>query len=174
MARAKKPSESQQSMRQIAVAVAIALLAGGTAPWWWGDVGAALRGMRGSVEKKTQSLRVRAYIDARSQIALESNSARWCNLDGGAVPGRWEANDRPTVINDVEYRPNWSFSRGNGCSSPFGPIATTPPSNAQNLELNVVAGRGAVRIVDIAPVTIEFVDEEPGADTYEVELRWSL
>ena len=55
--------------------------------------------------------RVRAYIDGVSNLVLQGDSAHWENMKW-AVPGRHEGQNLPTVIDDVEWRPDWSAQEG--------------------------------------------------------------
>jgi hypothetical protein len=54
----------------------------------------------------TQTLRVEALIDGRSQLILRGNTAQWFHLDW-AAPGRHLFRNEPTVINGVGWFPVW-------------------------------------------------------------------
>jgi hypothetical protein len=54
----------------------------------------------------TQTLRVEALIDGRSQLILRGNTAQWFHLDW-AAPGRHLFRNEPTVINGVAWFPVW-------------------------------------------------------------------
>ena len=57
--------------------------------------------------KDTVVYNVRAFIDGRSRLTLNDDTARWRHLDN-AAPGRWGCPPgRPTIINTVEWFPEW-------------------------------------------------------------------
>ena len=49
---------------------------------------------------------VRAYVDGRSQLILQGNTAQWYHLDF-AAPGRHEFVNEPTYINGAAWYPTW-------------------------------------------------------------------
>jgi hypothetical protein len=54
----------------------------------------------------TETIRVEALIDGRSHLILRANTAQWYHLDW-AAPGRHQFRNEPTIINGVEWFPEW-------------------------------------------------------------------
>lgn len=125
------------------------------------------------------SLRIEALIDGRSLLIVADNSVRWHHEDE-AAPGRAGAWSQPTVLNGIEWFPQWpqdGTNRSCDCTSSRGqlPRAFAYPGTTARLQKH--RGRGDVVIAQ-APaaendhtLVIAFDDSlQEGAAWYEVEL----
>lgn len=137
-------------------------------------------------------IRIEANIDGRSRLMLRGNTAQWHHIDF-AAPGRLDDPGYcghsqlylPTIINDVEWFPEWPDvptpeNRSCNCSSDtFEEVAPALPASARTPVLNVIQGRYRTQIVQ-APgadndytTIIEFDDNPYGcASNYIVELSF--
>ena len=72
------PDDAKKTwLSQILVGIAITLLAGGTAPWWWGELTAVLdRGTTGAPEVPPRSESPAATLSAYDTIQKLYESAR--------------------------------------------------------------------------------------------------
>jgi hypothetical protein len=132
--------------------------------------------------KTNQTVTVDALIDGKSQLILQGNTAQWLHLDF-AAPGRLEFQNEPTVINGKEWFPVWpdvpdAENRFCNCtSSIFKGVRPALPQTNMMVTLNVIQGRGDVRIVQMPAASnnytliVEF-DDDPygGAEIYKIEL----
>ncbi|MBK7878647.1 MAG: hypothetical protein IPJ77_23565 [Planctomycetes bacterium] len=135
---------------------------------------------------RSEVVRVRAWIDGRSRIVLQGDTAQWQHFDW-AAPGRLNCDTgtaiEPTILSGATWYPNWPDAescenRDCGCSSDLftGLVPSLPASNF-SIALHVVQSRGATMIAEYPSVTngwrvvIEFDDGSPGgADWYEVDV----
>lgn len=130
------------------------------------------------------AIRVEALIDGNSQLVLRDNTAQWRH-QSKAAPGRHEGADLPTIINDVEWLPEWPEPGENrdcgGCtSSVFEAVAPPLPATGQPLVLTALDVRHEVGIVQQPSAAndftliIDFDDMEPsGSAWYVVEIDLS-
>lgn len=133
------------------------------------------------------TLKVRAFVDGRSQLIIQGSTIHWHHFDFEA-PGRWRfgGGSKPTFLNQVAWVPTWpdtpdSTNEFCDCdSSSYYCIPSLAGIN-QSVLLKVVEGRGSVRIVQ-QPDTknnftliIELDDNSlDGADWYEVHLNYKV
>jgi hypothetical protein len=119
------------------------------------------------------TIRVEAYIDGRSQLILQGNTAQWYHLYA-AEPGN------PTVINSIDWYASWSGETRDcgGCySSIFSQVCPGLGEQEQNVALSVIQARQSVQIIQ-QPLSgnnytliVEFDDMDPGgAEWYIIEL----
>lgn len=135
---------------------------------------------------QSHGIHVRAFIDGRSQLVLDDETAMWEHFDF-AAPGRLECNlgaeIQPTMIDGDAWYPNWADrpdceNRDCGCSSSvFYGLHQPIPNDELFPHLNVMQARGSCAIVELPVaengyrVVIEFNDNDfNGADWYEFEL----
>jgi len=134
----------------------------------------------GGVEAGT--IAIRAYIDGISELILEDDTAYWHHT-AWAVPGRWPSdNNYPTVINGVDWIPDWPAPGRNDfcdCFSSNVKGLFTPLSQVSNLTLLFVTGRGPVTLATLPDASNEFRAELifddynfSGADWYDVTLSF--
>lgn len=139
-----------------------------------------------TVDTKAQSaytLKVRAYIDGRSQLIIRENIAYWHHLDF-AAPGRHYFYNEPTYLNKVRWEPTWpdkpdAENRDCNCnSSSYEGVPSLARSN-QTVSLYVVQGRGEVFILQQPAAANDYtliveLDDNPldGPEWYEVNLSY--
>lgn len=132
----------------------------------------------GHASTVTQTIRVEALIDGRSQLILRGDSAQWFHLDW-AAPGRIDFQNAPTVINGVEWYPVWpdypdAENRFCNCYSDiFDGVEPPLPQSDMTVMLNIIRSRYDTHIAQYPDVgnnytlIIEFNDNPPrGGDTY--------
>jgi hypothetical protein len=123
---------------------------------------------------------VSALIDGRSQLILRGSTAQWHHLDF-AAPGTHMGADLPIVINGAAWYPEWPDEGENyfcNCySNKFSGVAPPVPNSAVPVNLQVLQGRGAVRIIQTPKSTngyalvVEFDDNTQGGSAdYVIEL----
>jgi hypothetical protein len=160
--------------------VAIQMPNGGVAP-----AGAAV-----STRQLGPSIHISAWIDGRSRLILDDDTATWQHFDF-AAPGRLGCNvgypTQPTFFDGVAWDPVWPDVPDcenrfcGGCfSSVFSGLQTSIPNSDFTPVLDLIQSRGFTSIVEYPSagngyrVVIEFNDDPPGgADWYEVDLRFS-
>jgi len=150
---------SISDLKAHAIIVAVVLVAGSLA----------------STRAQTSStLRVRAFIDGRSQLVITPNSIHWEHFDY-TRPGRWFTN-APTYLGDFVWYPRWPDSNDQQ-AGPSWPISVTGVFTTNQLTMQVVSARGSVNIVQQPNTSnedtciVEFNDDFPyEADWYEIIL----
>ena len=133
----------------------------------------------------TQTIHVEAYIDGRSQLILQGNTARWYHLDWTA-PGLYGVGaNYPTKINGTDWFPTWPSEGPNlfcSCySSTFTGVSPALPMSDVPVTLTNIQARDNATLIQ-APnsgndytAIVEFNDDpSPAADWYIVELSFSL
>lgn len=130
-------------------------------------------------------LKVRAYIDGKSQLIITDNAFYWHHLDFDA-PGRWELGDgiQPTYLNKVVWYPSWpdipdtSNDFCNCSSSVYRGIPALAKTN-QRVWMDVVQARGNFSVIqqpngDNKYTFILELDDDPynGAEWYEINLSY--
>jgi hypothetical protein len=127
-------------------------------------------------------IRISAWIDGRSQLTLQGNTAQWHHFDANA-PGREGGVTEPTVINGITWFPVWPGDPGDplnhdcDCDSDtFNGVNPPLPSEDMTVVLREIEVRQEVSIIQQPSagndytLIIEFNDNEPGgADWYTVE-----
>ena len=129
-------------------------------------------------------IQVLAHIDGRSQLAIRGDTVQWLHFDQ-AAPGREALADLPTIVNGVEWTPEWpdndsAENRDCGCSSSiFRDLEPALAADDVSVELEVLRARGEVFIAETPTVgnnytlVIEFNDDpQSGPDRYEVKIRY--
>jgi hypothetical protein len=125
------------------------------------------------------TLNVRAFIDGRSQLVLQGDTAYWRHFEK-AAPGRlWQS----TVLNGTHWSPTWpdeptSENRNcGGCESSRFEGVPLLALQAQTVGLDIVQARERVDIIQQPDqsngftLIVEFDDiAPPGADWYEINL----
>lgn len=132
----------------------------------------------GHASTLTQTIRVEALIDGRSQLILRGDTAQWFNLDY-AAPGRHEFRNEPTIINGVEWYPVWpdypdAENRSCHCYSDiFYGVEPPLPQSDMTVTLNIIRSRYDTHIAQYPDagnnyaLIIEFNDNPPGgSDIY--------
>ena len=139
-------------------------------------------GVAGASAQYPITLNVRAYIDGRSLLIVRENVVQWHHLDY-AAPGRHEFVDLPTIINGIEWYPQWpdvpdAENRWCNCySSTYEDLEPALPQRNMTIQLSIIEGRHAVSIAQYPTadndytVIIDF-DNDPvgGSSWYECEL----
>jgi len=138
----------------------------------------------------TKSIVIETHIDGKSELHLRGNTAQWFHVDFSA-PGRHHDNDpnkrrEPTVINDVEWYPDWPDqpdSANNHCkclSSIFEGVDPLIPNVANNFNLELIQAREYAGIVQYPAAENEFTliiefddNSEGGSDDYIVKLTFN-
>lgn len=102
----------------------------------------------------TQTIRVEADIDGRSQLILRRNTAQWHHLNA-AAPGRVFDANKPTIIDGVEWFPEWpdepdAENRGCDClSDVFAGVDPALPDSEVSVNLNLIQSRVSTSIVQL-------------------------
>lgn len=135
-----------------------------------------------------ETLRIRAWIDGRSNLRLRGDTAYWVQYEF-AAPGRLDCDTgapiEPTQLGSALWFPNWPDTptcENRNCfcfSDVFTGVTPRLPEAHFSVSLHVLQGRGACWISEIPvsgggwQVGIEF-DDNPfgGADWYEVDLEF--
>ena len=128
---------------------------------------------------QADTINVEAYIDGRSRLHIQGNTAKWEHFDWDA-PG-W-ADNYATEINGVDWFPTWlgDPTGCNGCFSSNVFTSVTPLLDAvdQTVILNPMHVRDSVTIIqqpaaaNSYELIVEFNDNiTPGAIWYEIELQ---
>ena len=141
-----------------------------------GDAGACVKG------GCPGELRVRAYIDGQSQLALSGATAKW-HVVRAAAPGRWNGHKEATFLSGAVWMPVWP---GNGenrdcnCDSqPSPPVPAPLKGVAQTVTLKKTSGRGNASITEQPTaangfkVKVDFSDPDDGAGWTEIVLSYS-
>ena len=131
------------------------------------------------------SLKVRAYIDGRSELIIQGDVLYWHHLDFDA-PGRWEHGEIqfPTYLNETTWQPLWpdipdatnDFCHCNSSTTVGIPSLTRTD---QKVELEMIQGRGRIAIIQQPQedngftLILELDDDDlEGADWYELSLNY--
>lgn len=136
---------------------------------------------------QSTTLKVRAFVDGRSQLIIQGSTIRWHHLDFEA-PGRWRfgGGSKPTYLNQIIWQPTWPDSPDstNGfcdCDSSTYYFIPSLAGKKQSVLLQVEQGRGSVHIVQQPNTDNDFtliieLDDNPleGADWYEVNLTYAV
>jgi hypothetical protein len=131
------------------------------------------------------TLKVRAFIDGRSQLVIRGNEVYWHHLDW-AAPGRHLDAEvpQPTYLNHVRWMPSWPDlldTENRGCTCNSAPFKEFPilAKHDQIIHLVVAQGRGKVSVLQNPAsnndytLIIEFDDNtQPGPDWYEIDLTY--
>lgn len=142
----------------------------------------------GTMPTASASIRIRAWIDGRSQLILDDATARWQHFDF-AAPGRLDCNTgaeiQATYLESVAWWPEWADLPDcenrfcGGCfSSLFEGLQEPLPNKPYTPTLKLIESRGTALIVEYPSeangyrVVIEF-DDNPwnAAAWYEVDLE---
>ncbi|MCC6406949.1 MAG: hypothetical protein IT453_07275 [Planctomycetes bacterium] len=137
-----------------------------------------------------QSIRIQAYVDGRSRLILDDDTATWQHFEW-AAPGRVDCDTgypiAPTYLDGLAWWPDWpdvptceNRDCGGCSSSTFVGLAHALPDHDFAPGLIVYDARGPAGIVEFPSaangwsVVIEFDDNAPGgAYWYDVELDFS-
>ena len=136
-----------------------------------------------------QALHIQAWIDGRSRLVLDADTATWEHLDF-AAPGRLDCNTgepmQPTLIDGLVWYPDWPDvpdceNRDCACgSSQLAGLPQPVPELEVFPELVLIQARGAVTLVEqpVASngyrIVVEFDDNSwGGADWYEIEVLFA-
>lgn len=134
----------------------------------------------------TNTVRVEALIDGRSQVILRANTAHWFHIDF-AAPGRHAFQNEPTVINGVEWFPIWpdipnAENRDCNCFSDIF-SGLDPPLLQTDMTINfrIIQSRSLTSIVQLPSASndftliIEFNDNGvSGSDFYIIEIDFTF
>lgn len=126
------------------------------------------------------TLRVRAFIDGRSDLVLSGSTVHW-HHQSAAAPGLWSGNNEPTSLNNAPWTPVWPSAGENrdcNCDSQASPAVPPLPARSQVVGMQVVQSRGTVNIVQPTgmnnyTLTVTFDDGPSGASWYEVVLSYA-
>jgi hypothetical protein len=141
----------------------------------------------GGPEPAAQTIRIRAWIDGRSRLLLDDDTAQWQHFDF-AAPGRNECNlgvpAEPTSIAGVEWWPQWpdvpdceNRSCGGCTSDVLSGLVPGVPDATQRVTIVPIQVRSECTLVEPPSsangyrVVVEFDDNGPvGSDWYEIDL----
>jgi hypothetical protein len=134
------------------------------------------------VETDTETIRIEAHIDGRSQLILRGSTAQWHHFDY-AAPGRELGVNEPTRISGVDWFPVWPdlpTAENLFCdcfSDVFSGVGPSVPATDATVELRIVQSRHVTTLVQQPSaqndytLIIEFDDNPPGGpDWYIVEV----
>ncbi len=132
---------------------------------------------------RESTLRVRAYVDGRSDLLLRGSSVQWHHFDW-AAPGLWGGANEPTYLNSMPWTPVWPSPGENvhcNCDSGLSPPVPTLPSRDQTVMLMVLRGRtpgGAVikeqpTAANGYTLRVAFDDAAGGAFFHEIGLTYA-
>jgi phosphatidylserine/phosphatidylglycerophosphate/cardiolipin synthase-like enzyme len=150
---------------------------------WFGDGQTFRIVITTPVNRTWGLLKVRAYVDGRSQLVVRGRQAHWVHHDF-AAPGRWLLADLPTYLNDRPWTPTWPADFGpevRDCHCPSSSTEGIPalPEKAQIVRLRPLEVRDRAEIVQQPSAANDYtlvleLDDNPssGADWYEVELSY--
>jgi len=128
-------------------------------------------------------IRVQAYIDGRSQLAISGNTVQWFHRDW-AAPGKHGGGNRPTVINGQDWIPEWpdigdNENRAKMVSNKYDQLDPPFPAAAVMATIKKIKARGAVKIVQQPKAANQFtliveLDDnlDPGPADYIVEVHY--
>jgi len=127
-----------------------------------------------SAYAQAATIRVEAFVDGRSQLILNGNTAQWRHFDYGG-PG-YDAN-LPTTINGRIWYPQWPGDprNCNGCySASFNGVSPAISAVAQTVTLNAIQARENLSIVqqpsagNAYTLIVEFDDNTTGGGAWYV------
>jgi hypothetical protein len=117
---------------------------------------------------------VRALVDGAAYLNVRGNEIWWTQLTGER-PGVSEKVEEPTLLNDIEWRPDWSKGKVSVPASFSPPI----PAAASAVTVTPLRARWRFAVVQTPgaansdTITLLFDDDQVvGADWYEVALEW--
>lgn len=131
-------------------------------------------GIGNRCEDTISNVRVITYIDGKSELHLKGGDIWWEHKQF-SLPGKWNGNNFPTMINNNSWFPEWT---GN-LSSPLLNAYTPFPVSSNEISLDLVRSRGSVVIIQQPDVSndfetiVEINDQFGGAGWYEIVL-WSV
>ena len=124
-------------------------------------------------------LTIRVWIDGSVLVKVREDKV-WFEHISHALPGTWvtdtdHTGNEPTVVNGVEWIPEWDGRISNAYTVEGG----IWPLDVWFVAPHVLSARGRVFVVEQASEDNDFTftlmlddDQQPGAAWYEVELRW--
>jgi hypothetical protein len=125
---------------------------------------------------------IRALIDGLDYLQIEGNEAHWWHIDA-QHPGVLGGQEYPTIINGVEWRPEWPRltleEPREGYSSILEGFSPPLPAKELDYSIGVIDGRGSVRIVETPSaendftLTVEIYDYPNRAGDYEFEIYYA-
>jgi hypothetical protein len=96
----------------------------------------------------TNTLTVQGFIDGDSQLLLTTNGIIWYNSGWTAVPGRWQNQNAPTLIDTNTWYPTWPTLGGNwsytGYSSYYTNYNTAGFTAGSPITVTINQARGTV------------------------------
>jgi len=136
----------------------------------------------GSSGASSATIAVSAYIDGISSLVFQGDTVHWYHTDF-AAPGRWNDNDFATIVNGVDWLPNWpSAGRNDFCncdSSSISGLFPALPASAITVSLSALDSPGPVTILEQPnslngySLVVKFDDYyRGGASWYNVELSY--
>jgi hypothetical protein len=126
-------------------------------------------------------IKIQAYIDGRSRLAIRSNTARWLNLEYN-VPGVHGTTSRPTIINRSMWFPTWTKDpAGTGSlSDEFTHVTPPLPLTPMTATVKPITARGQISIIQQPTadnqytLIVEFDDSvAAGAADYVAEISFT-
>ena len=130
-------------------------------------------------------LNVKAYIDGRSHLLIQGSNVWWHHYDHDA-PGLPGDEQEPTILNSVEWYPEWPVEDPQSCdcdSSIYSELSPPLPTRTSAIDLRPISAIGEVSIlqqpsqINSYTAIVEFNDNYPigglGAAWYEVDISYS-
>jgi CubicO group peptidase (beta-lactamase class C family) len=131
-------------------------------------------------EKSANTITIRALIDGSDVVKVRGDTM-WYEHLNHAVPGAWvgdddHSGDEPTVVNGVEWVPQWDGKTSEAFTAAGGLL---PAARAVTVTAVAVSARGKVAVLAQPSEKNDYtlsvmLDDDPqdGAEWYEVQLRW--
>jgi hypothetical protein len=129
----------------------------------------------------TFKISISSYIDGRSLLIIRTNTVQWHHLDY-AAPGRHGFVNLPTIINGIEWYPEWpdvpdQENRRECFSSIYEDLDPALPKEEVEVELKIIQARHSISIAEHPSIDNDYTliidfDNDPvgGATWYECEL----
>ena len=128
----------------------------------------------------TATLRVRGFIDGKSDLFLKDGAAYWRGIQA-AAPGLWNGHDEATFLNGAVWQPVWPRSGENrdcNCDSQSSPAIPPLAAKVQTVHIQVLHARDQLQIAEQPSAAngytarVEIKDGPGGADWYEFVLTY--
>ena len=125
------------------------------------------------------ALTIRAWIDGSDLVRVRGDEV-WFERINHSLPGAWVADNdhtgnEPTLVNGVEWVPEWEGRTSNRYTVDGG----IWPLDVWHVMVTWSSARGRVVVVEQASEANDYTftlmlddDQQPGAAWYEVQLRW--
>ncbi len=130
-------------------------------------------------ETSANTVTIRAFIDGMDVVKLRADTL-WYEHIAHVLPGAWvdhsdQSGNEPTVVNGVEWIPQWDgrFSTEHTVAG-----VLLPAESAVSVTVVAISARGRVVLLEQPSEENDYTlsvlldDPQSGAEWYEVQLRW--